>query len=213
MRQYLLAAAVGACLSLAPPNARAAVSATLSEFTGADAEIGVSITPSGNGVLFDLTLNKPSTGDITGFWANVPAGVDLTKLSVSGSGIAASSFTGSVNDLGNGVNLTGGGSPGPLDFGVRFSKAGDGSGTHASFTLASSVATLTPEQFLGETFAARVQAIQGRGEGSSKLLGAGASTPPPPPPQPGQVPDSSSTAMLLGASLCGVEWLRRKLAR
>ena len=50
--------------------------------------------------------------------------------------IATSIYSpGAVDNLGNGVNLQGGGSPAPLDFGVRFNKPGDGSQTTVTFDL------------------------------------------------------------------------------
>jgi len=217
MRKHLLAViAIGAGIGLAPPKANATVSATLNEFTGADAQISVQIGAAANAgdLQFTLTRVGPATGDITGFWANLNGSSQTTLfnaggLTVSGSTVASSEFSAdSVNNLGNGVNLTGGGSPSPLDFGVRFSKPGDGSQGTVVFTLHANQ-PLSESLFADATFGARIQAINGSasdtGEGSSKLSGSGGTV-------PGQsIPDSSSTVTLLGVSLCGIEWLRRRL--
>jgi len=211
-RTLLVAVLIGAGIGLAPPAAWANVTATLNEFTGNDAQVQVDIAPASTpgDVLFTLTRLSPSTGEITGFWANLSGAAETQlfsaqKLSATSSAVASYQFSANaVNDLGNGVLLNGGGSPAPLDLGVRFTKVGTGVPNTVSFVLDGGMTALTPDMFANATFGARIQAIQG-GEGSSKLSGSGSQV-------PGQsVPDSSSTVTLLGMSLCGIEWLRRKL--
>jgi hypothetical protein len=204
MKKYLLVMLVGAGIGLAPPGAKASVTASLSQFTGDPTSIGVTITSlSSGGVQFQLL---PKAGSITGFWINLPSITEglLTGATVEGANIVSSTVKlNSVTDLGGGVNLQGGGNPGAMDVGVRFEKK---TGMQSFVLLGANVTEAT---FANATFGARIQAIQtGRGgEGSSKLVGNGTSTPPGGP----TVPDASSTAMLLGMSLCGIEWLRRKI--
>jgi len=217
MRRHLLGVLlIGAGIGLAPPNARADINATLNQFTGANATIGVNVTESATtpgDLLFTLNLTSPTgpgAGDITGFWANT--GGTPVNVVIPNTTVAFSTYgEGAVNNLGNGVNLQGGGSPAPLDFGVRFNKPGDGSQTSVSFELHSSAGALSPDLFDGKAFAARVQAMSS-GEGSSKLTGVGGTGVPNGNPG-GSVPDSSSAATLLGFSLMGIEALRRRFMK
>jgi hypothetical protein len=206
MKHNLLAVILlGAGITLAPSVARAAsISATLDEFTGADAQVNVTITEVGGNLQFALHSTLP-VGDITGFWANLSPYSAGTV--VAAAPVANWEFNeNNVNDLGNGVLLNGGGTPAPLDFGVRFTKPGDGSQTDVTFT----VTGLSLSQLENQTFGARIQAIGNADAGSSKLSGPGGPIVPGP---GGRVPDASSTATLLGMSLFGVEWLRRRMAK
>ena len=202
MKRLIMAALMGAAVGLAPPKANATIQASLAEFTGDDSTLNVTIEEQDGGLLF--TLETPSEGAITGFWADLPSNPSMADWEATGGNIEDQSFSGNVGNLGNGVNLNGGGSPGPLDFGIRFAGGKDGQSS-ISFLLTGS--GLSESLFTGATYGARLQSLSGP-EGSAKLVGPANG------PTPGTpVPDSSTTVALLGLSLVGIEGLRRRLVK
>jgi len=179
-----------------------AITVGLEEFTGDDASATATFTDQSGFVAIDLSVQHPSEADITGFWFDVADESLLGTFQVHSSDTLVLQFAQSVNNvnnLGGGVNLNGGGTPAPLDIGIRFEKPGDGSQLDVSFVLKSSTGPIDAAGLLdsdGE-FGLRLQATNGR-EGSSKLFG------------PTRIPETGSTVLLLGMSLFGLGLMKRK---
>ena len=188
-----------------------AASFTLTEFTGADVELGVEITENAGSLDFTLSLlSSPSgTGDISAFWGHIGDESLIGGLSVaSTSGDFLSNFEQSannVNNLGGGNNLNGGGTPAPLDFGFRIGDTGGGSQIQlTSFTLSHDTEVLDLSLFDSEFFGARIKGISGSPD-SSKLSG----TFDPPPPSGNTVSATGSGLAFMVIGLGGLGLFRR----
>ncbi|MCI0535838.1 MAG: VPDSG-CTERM sorting domain-containing protein, partial [Verrucomicrobiales bacterium] len=206
------------------------VEATLSAFTGGQqALIEVRIDELLGGdlqVKLDVIDNPGSAGtgigDLRGWWSQISnesllPGLSLIPVSWSGLNAPATvDIVGTfgpangVNDLGNGNNLNGGGTPAPLDFGVDVGTPGIGTDDiqHAIFNLHHSSVALSVSLFDGQVMGGRLTSLGASSRGdSSKLKGTGTMfTIADPIPQP--VPDGGSTALLFGTSLVGLVLLR-----
>lgn len=147
-------------------------------FTGDPATVNIKLEEVGNDVEFNFEVTD-TFADITGvfFDFNNILNLNSNDLSVSGKNVTGDLKT-NTKDLGNGVNLTGGGrsNPGSFDFGVKIGTNGIGGDDiqSTSFTLSHSTQALTLDMFEEQKFGVRLQSVGSnptdRG-GSSKLAG------------------------------------------
>lgn len=152
----------------------------MDEFTGTDLIGRAVFEQVGNDVKVTLSTvqeaGHPNTGDWGGFWFNISDDSLLAGLSVVGSDITASDFSGNVGSVGSANNnLNGGGSPGAMDAGIAFGQPGGSGGLIETtmFTL-SHANGLTVSLFDGQTIAGRLQTVgppPNGGGGSSKITG------------------------------------------
>jgi hypothetical protein len=161
-------------------NGRAAIQTTLNEFTGSPAEVIVWADNVPGGVAFSVSLVSPQFADIRGVWLNIADDSLLLGLSVlSSTGVSSAVFgpASSVNNLGQGNNLNGGGSPAPFDIGLSFGTPGIGKDDFqsVSFTLAHSGGGLDVAEFVSQNVGVRLTSVgpsAGSRDGSSKLGGS-----------------------------------------
>lgn len=142
----------------------------------------ITITESANGTLaFSVDQAAGIIGDLRGLFFDVNAiadGVLAKSLSISNASAPATLKTGddSIKDLGNGSNMNGLlGSDGGYDAGINIGSAGLGTDDIRtfSFTLASSLRSLTLDDFGNVDFGARLTSVGtlgGSRANSSKLL-------------------------------------------
>ena len=209
MNKRTVAAFAGA-FALCAGVAHAAVVSTFTPFTGDPAEVQVTIEDSGDGVQISLAVDSTNTGnvaDIRGFFfdlAGFDAGLDYYFTGSDISGYAYSA--GGISNLGGGNNINGGGSPGPLDFGVDIGSPGIGSDDvqSTSFFFGVVGGTVSETAFIGQSGAVRVTSVGpdgGSRSGSSKTTGTFEEMTP--------VPLPASGLLLLGG-FGAIAALRRK---
>lgn len=191
MRVFILALLAGF-----PVYGSAAVTMqTLDEFTGGDAQAKVTLADDGEAgvntgeikvtveVVDAITGN---TGDLRGVWLDIDPMVadedgflnDLSVTSLSGGPVTDSEFgpAGTVNNLGGGNNLNGGGTPAPFDMGFEIGNPGLMGGSDdfqmTMFTLSHQSTNLTLAMFAGQDIGVRLTSvgpISGDRSDSSKL--------------------------------------------
>lgn len=144
------------------------------------------LTDVAQGVQFNANTNN---GDITGIFFDIANNSYLGGLQVTSSNFPfIFDQSGNVSDLGQGVNLNGGGTFSPYEIGVKVGNSGGSPGDFfqsVQFTLStipnSGLSPLTINQFLGQNFGLRLQSTSpsgsGSGDGSSKLQGTAVPTP------------------------------------
>ena len=121
----LLAASVAVVSStFSPANA---ATFTLTEFTGDDAEVNLTVDQAGNNVKFTVDVNSDntnSTGDIRGVFFNIADESLLPFLKIAGRNVTTvEKDANNVNKAGNGNNIN---PEGPFDIGVEIGTPGMG---------------------------------------------------------------------------------------
>ncbi|MDF2234266.1 hypothetical protein P2H44_17025 [Albimonas sp. CAU 1670] len=138
----------------------------------------VTVTEMGDNALkFDIAVADDSAriGDLRGIFFNVDDSVEGDLFVYSGDDVTDSKFGhGSVNDLGNGVNVKGPG--GGYDVGVEFGTSGIGKDDirSTSFILANGSGTLSLADLANQDVAARLTSVGEEGgsrEDSIKIVG------------------------------------------
>ncbi|EGJ29566.1 putative exosortase, PEP-CTERM interaction domain protein [Moorena producens 3L] len=153
----------------------AALDFDISPFTGSPATVNITLEEVGNDVKFNFEVTD-TLADITGVFFDINDTFNLNSndLSVSGNDVTGGLVTNTKN-LGNGVNLNGGGpsNPGSFDFGLKIGTNGIGGDDiqATSFTLSHATEALTLNMFKEQKFAVRLQSVGSNREGSSKLTG------------------------------------------
>jgi hypothetical protein len=221
----LATASVAIATSSFSPASAASLNFSINEFTGDNAKVDFLLEDLATDtvrftVSVDQTVNK---GDIVGVFFNVnnifsvspgaftaslidvdPDAGTANKLPSIFSFDNSGSTTDNNKDLGNNVNLNGGGDSKTLDFGVQIGKGGasdQGAADFFSKVVFDIKATgLTLAQFQDQSFGARLQSVGPNGGGSSKLFGDATTPTPTPTPQPESVPEPGS---VLGLALIG----------
>jgi hypothetical protein len=177
----------------------------LNPFTGDQARIQMTLDDSIAGagkVQFKIDVDQSvSLGDLQGLFFNIQDESLLDGLIISGADVTnVTKQANSVLDLGNGINLNGGGrkgssGPSPFDVGVRLGSPGIGENDIRStvFTISHSTKLLTKllslSQFANQSFGVRLTSVgTSNREGSSKLLGMAPTLPPIPAPAPTSTP-------------------------
>ncbi|NEO01490.1 MAG: PEP-CTERM sorting domain-containing protein [Moorea sp. SIO3I7] len=212
-----LMAAATVTIAASTLNAISAEAAVLdfdiSPFTGDPATVNITLEEVGNDVKFNFEVTD-TLADITGVFFDINDTFNLNSndLSVSGNDVTGSLVTNTSN-LGNGVNLNGGGpsNPGSFDFGLKIGTNGIGTDDiqSTSFTLSHATEALTLDMFEEQKFGVRLQSVGSNREGSSKLT---AISPikviRPSDPKPVSVPEPS-TLLGLGLFAVGLAGTRR----
>jgi hypothetical protein len=141
-------------------------------------QVAISETAEG-GLLFELTVIGTEAADLRGLFFDVADGSLLAGLSVTGDDVTAFR-TGSVRDLGRGVNMNGAGAP--YDLGLAFGTPGIATDDirTTSFVLSSANGPLTMDFVAQVAFGARLTSIgaeDGARNGSSKIVTVSSAAP------------------------------------
>lgn len=200
----------------------ASLSFDISPFTGtpSGAKITLDDTAAGAGkiqVKIDV-IESINIADLRGVFFNIADDSLLSGLSISGSNITQVVIeAGSVNDLKGGNNLKGGGTPNLFDVGLEIGTPGIGSDDIRStvFTLSHNSTALSLDQFTNQSFGVRMTSVGADRQGSSKLTGVSPymeyiPEEPQPPEKPVEVPEPSTTMVLLIGGLSMINFLRKK---
>ena len=155
---------------------------TISPFTGSTIQVKVTLDDAidlGNVRITVAVVPGVNTGDLRGLWLDISDDTLFSGLSViNGPDITQAVFgpAGAVDDLGNGANLNGGGTPAPFDMGFEIGGPGIGGGDDfqsTTFTLTHNSIELDNSLFAFQDLGVRVTCVGPLGdrEGSSKLGG------------------------------------------
>jgi hypothetical protein len=141
-------------------------------------EVMITETPEG-ALLFEVTVVGTVAGDLRGLFFDAADPALLAGLSVDGDDVTAFR-TGSVSNLGSGVNMNGAGAP--YDIGLAFGTAGIGADDirSTSFVLSSAAGPLTMDFVANVDFGARLTSIGPEGgarNGSSKIVAVSTAAP------------------------------------
>jgi len=165
----LAASGVALAASSFNPADAAFVTFSATPFTGDNAKVDFRLEEVGSDVKFTVSVDSSvnNGGDLRGVWFNI-ANDSLLDLDIMGSDITdIVQDAGSVNNLGGGNNLNGGGTPAPLDVGLAIGTQG-ASPDFISSTMFT-VQNIDLDQFLGQEFGVRVTSVGSNQQGSSKL--------------------------------------------
>jgi hypothetical protein len=165
----LAGSAALATIALANPAQAATFSVT--EFTGDNAQVDVTLTQVTGGVQFDLSIAHPPTinGDLFGFYGSILNDQVSKITSITGTDVRKTTIdANNVLNMGNGNNLNSYAGT-PFDFGITLGKPGAAGGLLSSTSF--TVAGITLADLTGQTFGARLQSTGPALNGSSKLVG------------------------------------------
>ncbi|MCT7986972.1 PEP-CTERM sorting domain-containing protein [Laspinema olomoucense] len=176
-----------ASLAFAPGQAKAdSITFDASPKTGDPAKVNVTLDDTSNPGSITVTVNvvpeanTGNIGDINGVYFNLPDGVGpVTVGGVSGGpvNLGSSDLNGNAGNLGDGVNMQGGGGDTSFDVGIRIGFSGGASyqGTPDDFrttTFTVSAAGLSLNSFTSQSFGIRLKSVGPEGgtrDGSSKV--------------------------------------------
>ena len=179
----------------------AQTSFSMNQFTGSDATVNYTLEDiAGGGVKFTVDASS-QLSDIRGVWFDISDDSLLSGLNILGNDITQTVIdANSVNNLGGGVNLNGGGTSAPFDVGVEIGTQGIGSDDIRSttFNVFHDSVALSIQNFVGQDFGTRLTSVEvgANRNGSSKLVGM-APTGNNPPAVPEPLPGGMATTMSL----------------
>lgn len=173
-----------ASLAFAPGQAKAdSITFDASPKTGDPASVNVTLDDTSNPGSITVTVNvvpeakTGNIGDINGVYFNLPDGVGpVTVSGVSGGpvNLANSDLDGNAGNLGDGVNMQGGGGDTSFDVGIRIGVSGgiNGGDDYQTTTFTVSAAGLSLSSFSSQSFGIRLKSVgpvDGSRNGSSKV--------------------------------------------
>ena len=190
-------------------TAQAALNTTflsLGVATGDNSKLDVTMTElAGGSIQFDLVVDEAvAIADISGFYFDlIDTGSfgSLTLTDVSNPSVPLGTLTANAGNLGNGINMNGGGAPNSYDYGFLVGNSGGINGgddyQSVSFTLTDSDGLITIADF--DALAARHKSVGAGRNGSTKLYNG--TIPPGTPITNPAVPEPSTYAMFGAAFL------------
>lgn len=179
----------------------ASTSFSMNQFTGSNAEVNYTLEDiAGGGVKFTVDASS-QLSDIRGVWFDISDDSLLSGLNILGNDITQTVIdANSVNNLGGGVNLNGGGTSAPFDVGLEIGQSGLRGGRDdfrmTTFNVFHDSVALSIENFAGQDFGTRLTSVGTDRNGSSKLVGM-APTGNKPPAVPEPLPGGMATTMSL----------------